>query len=90
MQDHDQSVEIIRNPSWPYIPDHPYSWFRTRKSLRVIIELQRLDIGNTYLFVKDSLESKYGLLITGRKKVGIKNLKNPKSFIDYSQTVDNI
>ena len=24
MKNHDQSVEINRNPNWSYIPDHPY------------------------------------------------------------------
>ena len=36
------------------------------------------------------IELKYQLLINGRKKVGIKKLKNPKAFIDYSQTIDDI
>ena len=30
------------------------------------------------------------MLVNGRGKVGIKKLKNPKTFIDYSQTVDDI
>ena len=30
------------------------------------------------------------LLINGREKVGIENLKNPKAFIDYSQTIDEV
>ena len=34
--------------------------------------------------------SKYQLLINGREKVGIKNLKNPKAFIDYSHTIDDV
>ena len=41
-----------------------------------------------YLYVKDPFESKYQLLINRREKVGIENLKNPKEFIDYSQTAD--
>ena len=36
------------------------------------------------------MESKYQLLIIGGEKVGVKKLKNPKVFIDYSQTVDDI
>ena len=28
------------------------------------------------------------MLINGREKVGIKKLKNPKTFIEYSQTID--
>ena len=31
---------------------------------------------------------KYQFLINGRENIGIENLKNPKAFIDYSQTVD--
>ena len=34
--------------------------------------------------------SEYQLLINGREKVGIKNLKNPKAFIDYSHTIDDV
>ena len=43
-----------------------------------------------YLYIQDSFESKYQLLINGRETVGIEILKNPNSFIDYSQTVDDI
>ena len=44
----------------------------------------------TYIYVKDAFKSKYQLLINGREKVGIKTFKNPKPFIDYSQTIDNV
>ena len=30
------------------------------------------------------------MYINGRKKVGIEILENPKAFIDYSQTIDDI
>ena len=30
------------------------------------------------------------LLIDGREKVEIKNLKNPKTFIDYSEKINNV
>ena len=39
---------------------------------------------------KDPFELKYQLLINGRKKIGTKKLKNPKAFIDYSQTIDDV
>ena len=29
-------------------------------------------------------------VINEREKVGIKNLKNPKTFIDYSQAIDDV
>ena len=47
-------------------------------------------IDKIYLYVKDSFESKYQLLINGKEKVGIKTVKNPKAFIDYSQTIDDV
>ena len=40
--------------------------------------------------MKDPFETKYQLLINGRENVGIKILKNPKAFIYYSQTIDNV
>ena len=30
------------------------------------------------------------MLIKGKVKVGTKNLKNPKAFIEYSQTIDDV
>ena len=43
-----------------------------------------------YLYVKDSFESKYRLIINKRQEVGIKHEKNKNTFIDYSQTVDDV
>ena len=40
--------------------------------------------------MKDLLKLKYHLLIDGREKVGIKKSKNPKPFIDYSQSIDDV
>ena len=40
-----------------------------------------------YLYVKDTFELKHYLLINGGEKVGIKKLKNPERFTDYSQTM---
>ena len=39
---------------------------------------------------QDPFESKNQLLINGKEKVGIKKLKNPKAFIDYWQTIDDV
>ena len=36
------------------------------------------------------MSKQYQLLINGCEKVGIENLKNPKAFIDYSQTIDDV
>ena len=52
--------------------------------------MQRPGIDKSYFYFKDSIESKDQLLINGREKIGIKKLKNSKSFIDHSETVDDI
>ena len=54
-----------------------------------VIKYLQPDIDKISLCIKDSFESNYHLLIYERQKVGIKILKNPKAFIDYSQTVDD-
>ena len=54
-----------------------------------LIKHQRPDIEKIYLYVKYPSESQYQLLINRKEKVGIENLKNPKTFIDYSQTIDD-
>ena len=42
------------------------------------------------LFIKDSFEPKYQLLVNRKGKVEIKHEKNPKAFIHYSQTTDDV
>ena len=78
-------------------PDHPYriliiggSGSGKTNVLLNLIEHQWPDINRIFLYVKDPFESKYRLLINGREKVGIKKLKHPKAFIDYSQTIDDV
>ena len=97
MKNYDQSVEINHNPNWPYIPDHPYriliiggSGSGKTNVLLNLIKNQRPDIDKSYLHIKYPFESKYLLLIKGRKKVGIKNLKNPLYSTNYSQTIDDV
>ena len=53
-----------------------------------LITHQQPDTDKNYLYIKDPFESKYWLLIKGREKVGIKELKNSKAFIDYTKTID--
>ena len=55
-----------------------------------LIKNQQPDIDIIYLYIKDPFESKYQLLINGKERVGIEILKNPKTFIDYSQTIDDV
>ena len=98
MKNYDQSVEINHNPNWPYIgQEHLYrfliigGWGSGKTNVLLnLIKNQRPDIGKIYLYVKDPFESKQQLLIKGREKVEIENLKNLKAFIDYSQTIDDV
>ena len=55
-----------------------------------LIKHQRPDFDKNYSYVKDPFESKYQLFINGREKLGIKEIKNRKAFIDYSQTTDDV
>ena len=42
----------------------------------------------TYLYAKGLTEPKYQFLIKKREDVGIKNLNDPKVFIEYSSPMD--
>ena len=42
------------------------------------------------LYIKGPFELKYQLLGNEREKIGIKNFKKPKTFIDYSLTIDDV
>ena len=81
----------------PYILDDPHKILIIRGSgsgktnvLLNLIKNQRPDIDKIYLHVKYLFESRYQLFINGRKKIGIKKFKNPKTFIDYSQIIDYV
>ena len=97
IKNYDQSAEINRNPNWPYILDHHYRLLiivgsRSDKN-NVLLNLsknQLPDIDTIYLFVKDSFESKYELLIKASEKVKIKSLKNPKVFTNHLQTIYDV
>ena len=84
------------NEKWPYIPDHPYriliiggSGSGKTNTLLNLINEQR-DIGKIYLYAKDLSEPKYEHLINNRENAGIKHLNDPKAFIEYSNTMDNV
>ena len=85
-----------RNENWIYIPDHPYriliiggSGSRKTNTLLNLINEQR-DMDKIYLYAKDLSVSKYEDLINNRENAGIKHLKDPKAFIDCSNTVDDV
>ena len=51
-----------------------------------LIKHQRFDVDK----ICHSIQIKVWITINKREKVGIEKLKNPKAFIDYSQTIDNV
>ena len=54
-----------------------------------LIRHQQQNIDRIYLYIKDSFQSKYQLLLFNRRgKVRIKQRKNLKEFIDYSQKIN--
>ena len=86
MKNYDESVEINHNLNWPYIPDHPY---------RILIiggsgSSKNNVLLNLIKHQQDPFKSKYQLLFSGTEKIGIKKLKNPKAFVDYLQTIDDV
>ena len=73
-----------------YIPDQPFKILiiggsgsgKTNVLLNLIKHRRRPDNYKIYLYVKDSFESKYQLLIEWREKLGIEHLTNPKELVD--------
>ena len=96
MKNYDESVQINHDPNCSYIADHPcriliIGGSGSGKTVSLnLIKHQWPDIDKIYLYVKDPLKWKYQLLINGREKIGIENLKNPKAFTDYSQTIGDV
>ena len=48
------------------------------------------DIDKIYLYAKDPYEAKYQLLINQRESTGLKYLNDPKTFMKYSNDMENI
>ena len=49
--------------------------------------MNNIDVVRIYLYTEDPFESSIIYILT-KKKVGIKEIKNLKAFIDYSQTIN--
>ena len=47
-------------------------------------------IDKTYLYAKDLSEPKYQFLIKRHEDVGIKHLNDSKTFIEHSNTMDDV
>ena len=48
------------------------------------------DIDNIYLYARDLNEPKYEYLIKKRENAGIKHLNKPNTFIECSNTMDDV
>ena len=78
------------------IPDHPYRTLMIRGSGSGETSLlfnpmrKQPDIDKIYFYAKDLYEAKYQLLIKKRESTELKNLKDSKAFIEYSNAMDDI
>ena len=48
------------------------------------------DTDKIYLYVKDPYEAKHQFLINNREDDGIRDLNDPKGFIEYSNDIQNV
>ena len=84
------------NKKWPYIPDHPYRILiiggsgsgKTNALLHLIKEED--DIEKIYLYTKDLSEPKYEFLIKKCGCAGTKHFSGPNTFIECSNTMDDV
>ena len=60
---------------------------KTNTLLHLINNLHPID--KIYLYAKDIGEDKYNYLINKRERAGIKNLNDPKAFIEYSDDMSD-
>ena len=61
---------------------------KTNTLLHLINNLTPID--KIYLYTEDIHESKYKYLINKREQARIKNLNDPKAFIEYSDDMDDV
>ena len=84
------------NQQWPYIPDHPDRILIIRGSesgkTNALLNLinNQPDIDKIYLYAKDSYETKYQFLIDKRESTGLKHCNDPKTFIEYSNDMQDL
>ena len=88
--------KIEHNLKWPYIPDYPYrmliigcSGSGKANALLNLIDNQP-DIDKIYLYAKDPYEAKYHYLINKREKVGLDHFDDYKTFIEYSNDIQDV
>ena len=94
--DYTNENKTQHNSKWPYIPDHPYriliiggSGSGKTNALLNLINNQP-DIDKIYLYAKDPYEAKYQFLINKRESIGSKHFSDPKTFIKYSNGMQDV
>ena len=79
-----------KDNNWPFrmLIIGPSGSGKTNTLLHLIYNLHLTD--KIYLYAKDIHEPKYEYLINKREQAGIKNLNDPKAFIEYSNDMDDV
>ena len=84
------------NPNWPQIPDHLYRILITGSSgsgkTNSLFKLicQQSDIDKICLYAKNSYKTKYQILINKRESSDLKHLNYFKTYIDFSNDMNDI
>ena len=80
----------LGNDDWPFrmLIIGPSSSGKTNTLLYLINNFHLID--KIYLYAKDTDEKKYQYLINKREQVGIKNLNDPHTFIEYSNDMNDV
>ena len=89
-------IETEHNLKWPYIPNHPYRILivggsgsgKTNALLNLINNQPGID--KIYLYAKDPYEAKYQYLINKCEKVGLDHFKHPRTFMGYSNDMQDV
>ena len=81
---------IKEDNNWPFemLIIGPSGFGKTNTLLHLINNLHFID--KIYLYAKDIHEPKYKYLINRREQAGIKNLNDPKAFIEYSDDMNDV
>ena len=94
--DYTNKNKTYHNLKQPYIPDYPYRILVIGRSgsgkTNALLSLtnNQPNIDKIYLYAKDPYEAKYQYLINKREKVGLKHSDDPKTFVEYSNDMQNV
>ena len=80
----------LERNDWPFrmLIIGPSGSGKTNTLLNLIDNFHPID--KIYLYAKDTDEKKYQYLINKREQVGIKNLNDPRAFMEYSNDMNDV